>query len=82
MDVAVRQRVEAGDATDRVESSTNPCAAACNLFVNVDFGTQCITPNGDGVNETLEVHFDLVNMLEHRPMSLHVFDAGGRRAVD
>ena len=31
------------------------------------------------MNEALEVNFDLVNMLEHRPLSLHVFDAGGRR---
>ena len=81
MDVAVRQRVEAGDATDQVESSTNAVYLSLTeaLFVNVDFGASCVTPNGDGVNEALEVHFDLINMLEHRPLSLHVFDAGGRR---
>lgn len=81
MGTGVRQRVEPGDATDRVQSSTNAVYLPLDgaLFVNVDFGTQCITPNGDGVNETLEVDFDLVNMLEHRPIYLRVFDAAGRR---
>ncbi|MEE2628674.1 MAG: gliding motility-associated C-terminal domain-containing protein [Candidatus Latescibacterota bacterium] len=81
MGTSVRQRVEPGDATDWVQSSTNAVYLPLDgaLFVNVDFDTQCITPNGDGVNETLEVDFDLVNMLEDRPIYLRVFDAAGRR---
>ena len=55
MGTSVRQRVEPGDATDWVQSSTNAVYLPLDgaLFVNVDFDTQCIMPNGDGVNETL-----------------------------
>ncbi len=76
----VRQRVEVGDATDLVESSTNAVSLPLDgeLFANAQFSAALITPNGDGLNDLLQVQFDLVNMLEHRPLSLEIFDAAGR----
>lgn len=77
--VGIRQRIEAGDATERVESSTNavslPLAGA--LFANAEFSARLITPNGDGRHDALEVHLDLVNLLEGRPLSLAIYDLSG-----
>ena len=40
-----------------------------------------ITPNGDGVNETLEIRYELVNLAGNVPVVLEVLDlAGGRVA--
>ncbi len=77
----VRQRVEAGDATERVESSANAVRLPLDgaLFANAHFSARVITPNGDGINDALEVNIDLVNVLESRPLYLEIYDAGGRR---
>jgi hypothetical protein len=79
-DDAIRQRVDPGDATDAVESSTNVVRlpVSRDLFANVTLDTRAITPNGDGVNDALSVGFDLVNVLEPRPLCLRLFDLAGR----
>ena len=77
---SVRQRVDPGDATDAVESSTNivNLPVSRDLFANVIPNARVITPNGDGVNDALAVAFDLVNVLEPRPLCLRLFDLAGR----
>ena len=79
-DDAVRQRVDPGDATDAVESSTNVVRlpVSRDLFANVILNARVITPNEDGVNDALSVTFDLVNVLEPRPLCLRLFDLAGR----
>jgi len=76
----IRQRVEAGDATEGIESSTNAVRLplAGTLFANAEFGQHLITPNGDGLNDVLHVHLDLVNLLVQRPLALEIYDLSGR----
>ena len=75
----IRQRIGAGDATERVDSSTNAVRLplAGTLFANLDFSSRMITPNGDGRHDALDVHLDLVNLLEGRPLELRIYDLGG-----
>jgi len=77
---SIRQRVDPGDATDAVESSTNVVGLPVNrdLLTNVILSTRVITPNGDGINDELKVEVDLVNVLEPRPLCLRLFDLAGR----
>ena len=77
----VRQLVDAGDATDLVESSTNVVMLPVtqNLVGNLGTNSRAITPNGDGLNDELIAVFDLVNVLVPRPLTLSVFDLSGHR---
>jgi hypothetical protein len=76
----IRQRVDPGDATDRVESSTNVVGlpVSRNVLANVQLSSRAITPNGDGVNDQLRLSVDLVNVLETRPLRLRLYDLAGR----
>lgn len=75
-----RQMVDPGDAATQVASSTNivriPLATA--LFSNLSFTPPLITPNGDGINDRLQVSFDLINVLSARPLRLQLYDLAGR----
>ncbi len=77
----IRQLVDAGDATDQVESSTNVVMLPVtrSLLGGLVTSTPVLTPNGDGVNDVLVAVFDLVNVLVPRPLTFSVFDLSGRR---
>ncbi|MGB0605844.1 MAG: hypothetical protein ACPGRY_12855 [Candidatus Latescibacterota bacterium] len=78
-DASVRQRVDPGDASKAIESSTNVVSlpVSRSLLANVTLSARTITPNGDSVNDALQVNVDLVNVLEERPLSLQIYDLGG-----
>ena len=40
--------------------------------------TPVLTPNGDGINDELLVHFALLKVLEERPLGVAFYDLGGR----
>lgn len=78
----VRQAVTAGDADPLVDSNT--------LSVDLDaIGAQTIgalrlqsvalTPNGDGVNDQLQIEFDLVNLVGAVKVTIDLYDLGGRK---
>ncbi len=79
-DDSVRQRVDPGDASELVESSTNVVSlpVSRSLLANVVSSARTITPNGDAVNDELQIDIDLVNVLEERPLRLRVYDLAGR----
>ena len=79
-----RQRVDPGDATDQVASSTNVVGlpVARDLLLNVVFDTEVLTPNGDGINDALAVHADVINILEPRPWHLRLYDLAGHALVE
>ena len=81
---ASRQRVDPGDATDQVASSTNVVGlpVARDLLLNVVFDTAVLTPNGDGINDALAVRADVINILEPRPWHLRLYDLAGRALVE
>ena len=80
---ASRQRVDPGDATDQVASSTNVVGlpVARDLLLNVVFDTEVLTPNGDGINDVLSVHAHVINILEPRPWHLRLYDLAGHALV-
>ena len=79
----VRQRVDPGDATESVESSTNVVRLPLgrSLWANMSIAPSVLTPNGDGVNDELVVAVDLVDVLTARPVQLEIFDLAGRRVA-
>ena len=80
---ASRQRVDPGDATDQVASSTNVVGlpVARDLLLNVVFDAEVLTPNGDGINDALTVRADVINLLAPRPWHLRLYDLAGRVLV-
>ncbi len=83
-DESVRQRVDPGDATDLVESSTNIVSLPISreLLANMSFSSKAITPNGDGVNDELTLEIALVNVLAPRPLRLRLYDLAGHPVYD
>ena len=81
---ASRQRVDPGDATDQVASSTNVVGlpVARDLLLNVVFDNEVLTPNGDGINDALAVRADVINILEPRPWHLRLYDLAGYALVE
>ena len=77
----VRQRVEPGDANPQVESSTNIIELPLDraLFAHLSVYPRVLTPNGDGIGDRLFISLNLINVLEHRPLKLELFDLAGRR---
>lgn len=75
-----RQQVEAGDADQQVDSQTDIVRLPVGegLLANIALGSAVLTPNGDGINDQVHLGFDLVNVLEARPLRLRLFDLSGR----
>ena len=80
-DEGVFQRVDTGDkdATELVDSSTARISLM-NLPGSLiqDVGMASVfTPNGDGVNDQLLVHFVLLKIQEERPLEVAFYDLSG-----
>jgi hypothetical protein len=75
-----RQQVEAGDAEVGVDSQTDVVRLPVGekLLANLRLASRVLTPNGDGINDQLSLDFDLVNILENRPLRFSLFDLSGR----
>ncbi len=75
-----RQRVDAGEASADVdsESSVVRLPPATPVLATIRLSTSVLTPNSDGVNDRLEVTFDLMNALAPRRVELTIFDLSGR----
>ena len=81
-DEGVFQRVDVDskDATELVDSSTTRVSLIAlqgSLIQDVVL-TPVFTPNGDGINDELLVHFVLLKVLEKRPLGMAFYDLGGR----
>ena len=81
-DEGVFQRVDTADkdATELVDSSTaqvSLMALSGSLIQDVGMAS-VFTPNGDGVNDQLLVHFVLLKVQEERPLEVAFYDLGGR----
>ena len=82
----VPQLLEPGDADFLAESNslTVELVEVGEVVVLEEIGvsTGLFTPNGDGVNDLLDIRFDLVNLSAAVPVSLEVFDLTGTRRVE
>ena len=78
----VRQQLTAGDADPLVESNTLNVGLvevkhkAVNALKLV---SPVFTPNGDGVNDELQIEYELLNLLGAVPVALDLYDLSGRR---
>ena len=80
-----RQRVTAGDADELVNSNTLSVALVDlgqSSIQALQVSSRVATPNGDGVNDAVEVSFDLVNLSGAVPVTLSLYNLAGRKVVD
>ena len=79
------QFLEPGDADFLAENNslTVELVEVSQLVLDeIELSTEVFTPNGDGVNDALEIGFDLVNLSEAVPVRLEVFDLAGTRRAE
>lgn len=74
------QRVDPGDATNLVRSQTVTVLALEGSDVIGDFhiAQPVLTPNGDGINDDLQVEFSVARVAAGRAVTLVIFDLSGR----
>ena len=80
----VRQRVDAGDASETVDSESIAVRLPVtgDLLGNVTLAPQVLTPNGDGVGDELRLEFDALKLVSPRPIRVMIFDLAGRLVRD
>ena len=73
------QRVIAGDATLDVEGNTLTVGAIIDdkLFGGVTFSSEIITPNGDGINDRLELDYILLKATNPVRVTVIVYNLSG-----
>jgi hypothetical protein len=78
-----RQQVDPGDASADIESEQVFVSLPIDerLFSALTLSTRIFTPNGDGIGDHLLVKFDLLKVLNPRPVELGVYDMSGRRVA-
>ena len=80
----IKQQVRPGNATYRFSSN----ALAINtpvggeLLIDIDVAPNPFTPNGDGLNEELEIAYKLREVTLRRPVRLAIYDLAGRLIVE
>ena len=80
-----RQRIAAGDADELVDGNTLSVGLADlgqSSVQALQLSSPVATPNGDGVNDVIEITFDLVNLSGAIPITLSLYDLAGRKVVD
>ena len=74
-----RQQVDPGDAINSIEgtgdSVTLPIDAALFSGLRVP---AAFTPNGDGINDALSIEFDVLKIIDPRPIEATTYDLQGR----
>ena len=80
----IKQQVRPGNATFRFSGD----ALAVNtpvggrLLVDIAVASNPLTPNGDGVNETLEIAYKLREVTASRPVLLAIYNLAGQLVVE
>ena len=81
----VAQALEPGDAaflSDNNSLTVQLIDVGQEVLEALEVSATAFTPNGDGVNDRLEVRFDLVNLSAAVPVRLKVFDLAGTRRAE
>ena len=76
----LRQQVDPGDAIPDLAGSGDVVALPINegLLAHLDIGNGIFTPNGDGINDALVISFDVLKVIDARPIGASIFDLRGR----
>ena len=77
--LAVRQRVEAGDANNLIEGNTISVAttAAAESLLQATV-TKVFTPNDDGTNDAAMISYDLLEIIGASEVTIEISDLSGR----
>ena len=74
------QKVDAGDATDLVDSQTTVVVALKGNAVLTDFRIEpeTFTPNGDGINDVVTFRFSVNRLSTQKTVAVSIYDLSGR----
>ncbi|MYK41207.1 MAG: hypothetical protein F4049_13425, partial [Gemmatimonadetes bacterium] len=76
------QRVDPGEAMEAIASNTTTLVGAVQegaLVQAVAVEPRVVTPNGDGVNDEMGFHFQVVKVGDGSPVEVLIHDVQGRR---
>lgn len=77
----VRQRLTPGDVDPAVDSSrltVGLSEVGGTAVGTLELSSSVLTPNGDGINDELEIIYELVNLAGSVPVTVEVYDLSGR----
>ena len=79
------QHVEPGDASEEISTGSlrvigSPTSEA-HLIQSFSLSAPALTPNGDGVNDRLEIRYELMRLSQPIPVHLRVYCLDGRRVA-
>ena len=76
----LRQQVDPGDAAPEMDGSGDAVTLPVDqdLLARLDIGAGVFTPNNDGINDALEISFDVLKVIDARPIDAHIYDLHGR----
>ena len=77
----VSQLVGSGNASDRYDGDELSVRTRLgeSLIRSVEVSGGVFSPNGDGVNDVLEVRFDVLKLTGEVPIEVGIYDLGGRK---
>lgn len=78
-DSFVRQQVDPGDAVAEIDGYGDSITIPLdnNLISNFQ-SDEIFTPNGDGINDFLNINFDVLKVLNPRPITIQIYDLTGK----
>ena len=76
----LRQQVDPGDAAPELDGIGDAVTLPVDdaLLARLDLGSGILTPNGDGINDALKISFDVLKLIEARPIEARIYDLRGR----
>ncbi len=77
----VPQSITAGNANDLVESDRLSVALTRfedNTIQSLSIQSPVCTPNGDGVNDLVQINYELLNLVGPVPIQVEIYDLSGR----
>jgi hypothetical protein len=79
------QSIAAGDVTEEISTNSLRVFAEAEtgdaLLPDLRLSTRVLTPNGDGINDQVEIAYELFRLPEEVPVELEVYTLDGRRAA-
>jgi hypothetical protein len=77
----IRQPIQPGDATALRDGNTLSVQAfslGSQILSALDLGAGILTPNGDGVNDGLDISYDMLKLAAPTPVVVEIWDLTGR----
>ena len=79
----IPQRVQPGDANPEVLTNAlrvlTTAASAGTLVSELEVGSPVFTPNGDGINDQVELNYSLLQLVKPVAVEVGLYDLAGRR---